>query len=174
MAELLSFNNLQAVLEEYGQMVLDNYKDSLMQNGHMATGNLINNARYIVETGDKSVEVSLVLQDYWKYLENDTKPHWPPKNKILEWIRVKPVIPSKTYNGKLPTEEQLAFLIGRAMAGLSPNQSECKNPNGGTTGTKDLKQTLDDVNNRFEKLIGEAIAKDIDASLTTIWMEFYK
>ena len=38
----------------------------------------------------------------------------PPLNKIIEWIKVKPILP-RANKGKLPTDKQLAFLIGRSI-----------------------------------------------------------
>jgi hypothetical protein len=46
--------------------------------------------------------ISLNLQDYWKYVEDGTRPHFPPIEDILQWIKVKPVLPRKR-KGKLPT-----------------------------------------------------------------------
>ena len=54
--------------------------------------------------------------DYWKWAEYGRKPgKFPPIEKIKEWIKVKPILPRPT-DGKLPTENQLAFLIARKIA----------------------------------------------------------
>ena len=100
------------------------------------------------------------MADYWKFVEEDTKPHWPPLDAILSWIRVKPIIPRPDANGKIPTPATLAFLIGRAMAGKSPNQANCKNPQGGTTGTHDLRDTERAVIPMYVERLQEALHRD--------------
>lgn len=157
---LIDFSNTLRVLEEYRNAVINVYKTHLSADDHIASGTLINNVSYIIDKGNRQLEVSLKLQDYWKYVENDTKPHWPPIDKILEWIRVKPVIPSQTYNGKLPTEKQLAFLIARKISEV------------GTKGTHDLQETLQQVNSIYEVKLGEAISEDLNVAMTAIMMEF--
>lgn len=157
---LIDFSNTLRVLDEYRNAIINLYKSNLINDDHVATGNLINDITYIVDKGNRTVEVSLRLKDYWKYVENDTKPHWPPIDKILEWIKVKPVLPSKTYNGKLPTEKQLAYLIARKISEK------------GTKGTHDLNETLQEVNMMFEKRIGDAISEDLNLAMTAIMMEF--
>lgn len=55
------------------------------------------------------------LEDYWKYIENGTKPHFPPLSAIEEWIKIKRIIP-RPYKGKVPSTKQLAYLIGRKIS----------------------------------------------------------
>lgn len=157
---LISFDNLLRVLNEYRQMVVSLYRDKLIENDHVASHALIDNINYIIKKGDKEVEVDLRLRDYWKYVENDTKPHFPPINTILEWVKVKPVLPSKTYDGKLPTQKQLAFLIARKI------------DEKGTKGSHDLQQTVQEVNAMFEQRIGEAITQDLNEAMISIITEF--
>ena len=159
-SQLINFSNLEAVLEEYATSVCALYRDKLSLHDHYASGNLINNMTYIIDRGVNSIEVSLKLEDYWKYVENGTRPHWPPVSKILEWVRVKHILPSKTYNGKLPTEKQLAFLISRKISEV------------GTKGTQDLSMTLHDLNTAYEQKIGEAINEDLNEAMTAILLEF--
>jgi len=160
--ELLNFDNLMAVLQEYAQEVRNLYQDNLIRNDRIATGGLLNSVEYQVMFNGVAYEVQLKLEEYWKYVEEDTKPHWPPMNKILEWISAKPIIPRPDDRGRIPTPKQLAFLIGRAMAGKSPNQSNLKNPNGGTEGTHDLQSAIEVVNARYRDKIVYAIGKDTE------------
>ena len=157
---LINFNNLQKVLEEYGELVVEHYKQHLMINGHIATEKLITSVKVMPVNG---YEVSISLEEYWKRVEYNNRPHWAPPQAILNWVKAKRIVPSKTYDGKLPTEKQLAFLINRAMAGESPNQSELKNPKGGTTGTHDLEKSIEEVNAIFEVRIVEALSRDIES-----------
>ena len=145
---LISFENLQQTLEEYGQEVRNLYQDKLILHDRIASGDLLNSVEFEVAGGDQKWEVTLTLAKYWKYVEYDTRPHWPPINKILEWVRIKPVLPRPDANGKLPTPEGLAFLISRKISEQ------------GTKGTHDLEDTLEEINERYRDKIVLALAKD--------------
>lgn len=149
----MDFENLIEVLDEYGRAVKDMYQENLVYDNAVASGELLNSVKYILQHNQSSYEVSLSLLDYWKYLENGRKAgKFPPINKILDWIRVKPVIP-RPYNGKLPTEEQLAFLISRkiALEGTKPRDI--------------LKLTLDEINEEYFVKISDALAKDVEEDI---------
>lgn len=145
MNELLDTAELEAVLQELGEDVRKGYIETLLRNDHRATGELINSVTAVVDVQGEVYEVKLQLADYWKYVEDDTQAHWPPRGAILKWIKAKPVIPRPDERGRIPKPEQLAFLIRRAIAGKSPNQAYLKNPQGGTIGTHDLQKTLDAI-----------------------------
>ena len=120
---LISFSNLAAVLAKYGESVCEAYRKELRERGKDASGLLSQSVRYMVDRDGTTYAVDLSLQDYWKYVEYGRRPgRFPPLDKILQWIRVKPVVPRPMDNGKLPTEKQLAFLIGRKIAedGIKP------------------------------------------------------
>lgn len=164
------WENTYKTLMDYGVSLRDAYKDGLLQNDRRATGDLLNSIEVGIEVGEREFTVYLDLADYWKYVEDDTPPHFPPLDKIKDWIRAKPINALPDSRGRIPTPDQLAFLIGRAMAGLSPNQPTLKNPNGGTTGTHDLEDAQDRVWTWFEEELGNAllddVAGDIDAFIT--------
>lgn len=90
------------------------YASAIIDSGHSASGDLALNQEKVVSYDGRYFKISLSLEDYWKYLEEGTTPHFPPLDKIREWIRVKPILP-RSINGKLPTQEQLAYLIGRKI-----------------------------------------------------------
>lgn len=149
----MDFENLIEVLDEYGRAVKEKYQENLVYDDAVASGELLNSVKYIFQHNQSSFEVSLSLLDYWKYLENGRKAgKFPPINKILDWIRVKPVIP-RPYNGKLPTERQLAFLISRkiALEGTKPRDI--------------LKLTLEEINDEYFVKISDALAKDIEEDI---------
>lgn len=91
-------------------------KAKLKANGSIASGNLSNSIKGLVKQNGKYVVISISLEDYWKYVENGTKPHWPPVDAIKKWISVKPILPRPLKSGKLPTKDQLAYLIGRKIS----------------------------------------------------------
>lgn len=107
-------NNESEVLDICNQ-ILQLYKDTLKNNGNTASNQLSDTAKFITKWQGDYFEVYFELQDYWKYAEAGTKPHFPPVDKIEEWVRVKRVVPY-SYNGKVPTTKQLAFLISRGIS----------------------------------------------------------
>lgn len=147
---LIDFANLAAVLAEYGAEACESYRAQLAARGKNASGALGETVRYIVQRGATSYAVDLSLADYWLYVEFGRRPgKFPPPDKILEWVRVKPVLPRPMENGKLPTEQQLAFLIGRKIAreGIAP--------------TPALATATEDVYERFLERIGAALSADL-------------
>lgn len=91
-------------------------KNKLKANDSYASGDLVNSIRGVVKQNGKYIVISIQLEDYWKYIENGTKPHWPPVDAIKKWISVKPILPRPLKSGKLPTDNQLAYLIGRKIS----------------------------------------------------------
>lgn len=155
------WENLSAVLEEYIIEVRNLYQDKLINEDKIASGELLNNINYLIEKDDRQIEVSLRLEDYWKYVEYGRNPgKFPPPNKIMEWIKVKPILPTPI-NGKLPTPEQLSYLIGRKIA------------EEGIEATNALEETVKNVNERFEKRIEEAINADVSNMVDIIFSEYF-
>lgn len=95
----------------------------LTANGSNASGNLAKSIRGIVKQNGKYIVISIQLEDYWQFVENGRKAgKYPPINAIRNWISVKPVLPRPLKSGKLPTDNQLAFLIARKISkvGIKP------------------------------------------------------
>lgn len=149
----MEFNNLIKALNDIGEMLVNKYREKLENEGINASGKLSNSAEYRVEINDTTYEVQLWLEDYWRWVENGRKAgKFPPINKVREWIKVKPVIP-REINGKLPTENQLAYLISRkiALKGI-----EAKNV---------LSRSLEDIENNVYNLLLEALVKDLEEGI---------
>ena len=157
----MEWTNTYEVLKEYGEELANLYKDVFILHDHIATGTLLNSVRYVIDFNGREISVGLNLNEVWKWIENDTKPHFPPMDKLIEWIKAKPVIPYKTYDGKLPDTKQLAYLIGRKIS------------KEGTKGTHDLKETVQALNYQYETRIAEAIAKDVQIEADVIISEFF-
>jgi hypothetical protein len=162
MAELISFENLQKVLQQFGEEIRNEYQDNLIRSNRIASGDLLNSVEFEVVRNGNSFKVNLNLAPYWKYLEEGTKPHFPPVSAILKWIEVKPVIPRPLSNGKLPTPKQLAFLIGRKI------------DEEGTEGSHDLQRAAVTINDKFREAIIEAFTKDVQGAMDGYVLEFFK
>ena len=131
--------------------MLQRYKEAVKNDGHYASGDLVETASYQCTFDGKWFEVIFRLQDYWKYLENGTRPHFPPIDSIERWIQVKRLIPS-SINGKVPTTRQLAYLIARE---ISIN---------GTKPTKLLQKTIDSSDDLINALCDE-ITKQLEEEI---------
>lgn len=159
MAELMELNELRAVLEEYGRAVAEQYKANLIRDGRPTMDNgLINSIRTRVDVGDQAYEVTMTLNDYWKYIEYGTQGwftgnpsrKFPPVSVLEHWIEVKPVIPRPDANGRIPSPKSLAFLIGRKIRDF------------GTQGRADLTEAKMDVTERFRERISAALGHDME------------
>ena len=98
-------------------------KNRLTANKTNASGTLSNSIRGIVKQNGKYIVISIQLEDYYQFVENGRKAgKYPPINAIKKWISVKPVLPRPLKSGKLPTQNQLAFLIARKISkvGIKP------------------------------------------------------
>lgn len=135
-------NEIQDICGE----LLQRYKDEIKKYGHVASGELENTASYKLSFDGKWFEITFQLADYWKYLENGTRPHFPPTEAIERWITVKHIIPSSR-NGKVPTTKQLAFLIAREISKV------------GTKPTKLLQKTIDGSDDLIDALCDSLITQ---------------
>ena len=145
---LFNPSNLLRVLEDLAKDVRENYKEHLELHDRVASGDLIRSVSTEVEVRGTNYIVWINLADYWKYVEEDTKPHWPPKAAIDRWIFIKPVLPRPDGNGKIPTPESLSFLIRRKIS------------EEGTKGTHDLRDTERAVLPMYEERLLDALQRD--------------
>lgn len=74
---------------------------------------------------------------------------FPPVSALLDWISVKPIIPRPMNNGKIPTPETLAYLIGRKIEaeGIEPHPA--------------LATTIEELDKIFHDKISEALGRDM-------------
>lgn len=153
---MIEFRHLQEALAQYAQAIADQYKQNLEDSGRRASGELVSSVNTKVVVDGNEYVIELELQDYWKYVEEGTKPHFPPVSKILEWVKVKQILPTPMANGKLPTEQQLAWMIAKKIDRV------------GTEGSNDLEHTMEEVD--YNAIIEEALDADIMESLDEIFM----
>jgi hypothetical protein len=110
----IKWTRLHKVLKEYGDRFIQLAKDKMGMNKSYATGELADTMETVVEINDEYFKVSIKLQDYWYYLENGTKPHFPPLQAIKEWVEVKGITPEER-NGYTPSIEQLPYMIQKSI-----------------------------------------------------------
>lgn len=147
------WKNLERVLEEYATSVRDTYRGYLQSEGVNASGSLSQSATVNIEVNNNIYEVSLNLNEYWKWIEGGRPPtendgNGELRRAIKQWIRVKGIIPRPLEDGKLPTENQLAYLISRKIHTL------------GYEGKGLLQKSIDD-NEEFMERIENAMLEDV-------------
>lgn len=161
---LIEFTNLRQVLEDFAQDFKQAYRAELTQHGRFTQygqDRLVdsvdaNNVSAMVQQGDRVWEVSIDLKHYWKYVEEGTRPHWPPPSAILRWVEIKPVVPRPDSRGRIPSPRSLAYLIGRKIA------------REGTTGSHDFKDAQTATIERFREAIKTALAKDFEGYIRKV------
>lgn len=162
MEQLIELTELEQVLRDLADDIRDNYKEHLEYNDRYTREHkLIDSVKTNVVVGDRAFEVTMTLNEYWKYVEEGVRggknysspyknPGWKAYPFILKWIDIKPVIPRPMANGKLPTPKQLGFLITR---GIVEN---------GTQGSHDLEKVKDGVIPMYRDKIAAALGHDIE------------
>lgn len=127
------------------------WREHLIDEDHWASGNLGKSMSWDVYLDTKGYHIEITLPEYAAYLNDGTKPHWPPVDKIREWIKVKPVLPRPGKGGKLPTPDQLAYLIGRKISKV------------GTKPTHIIENTINDFDliNKLVNHLEKELAKEL-------------
>lgn len=181
-ADTLKFENLIKVLEEYGQEAQELYKAKLTAGRppygtKNASGDLLNSVKWGLQVNGSKYEVTLDLASYWKYVEGGLQGHatsyfgavYPAVQRrdgvtlhqaIRNWIDIKPVIPRPGKDGRIPTPDQLTYLIGRkiAMKGIEPFPA--------------LTRTVEELNIKYGQKIAEAVTKDVAAFVPILFSGF--
>lgn len=138
-----------STLDEYAEKARSLYKQKLTEKEINASYKLLNSVETTVKRGDDTFTVVINLEPYWIYVENGRKAgKFPPIDKILEWIRIKPITPYSDSRGRIPTEESLAFLISRKIAEQ------------GTEPRRVLAETVEELNNYYLPLLKQSLDRD--------------
>lgn len=157
----MNWKNTEKVLHEFGKSFVEYYQSLLLEEDKVASGDLFNSVKYIIDINDNSIEVSISLLEYWKYIEHGRRSGtYPPINKIENWIRVKNIKPYP-YNGKLPTIKQLTYLISRKIyeRGIEPNPL--------------FKKTTDNIVELFKDELENAVTKDVTNNFNIIIKDIF-
>jgi len=109
---------------------------------------------WVTEYNGNLFELYFNLPDYFLFSENGRRPgKFPPPDAILKWIQFKRIVPRPGRNGKVPSTQQLVYLISRKIA-LQ-----------GTEGKHLLQQTIDETYDNLVDRLVEAIADKIENEL---------
>lgn len=152
------YENVRKVLNEMGQDFAEEIRTRLKDEDAVATGELLDSIGFELEEDEEGLfTLYLTHADYFHYVNENTKPHWPPKydkgGKLLlaDWITARGLETAEsTGNKSLPTVEQLNFLIRRKIS------------EDGTQGHYFFEATLNGLLERYYPLIVQAIYDDIE------------
>lgn len=120
------------------------------------------NFKWTTEWKDNLFEVNFDLTSYFPYAEDGRRPgKFPPLNAILKWVQFKRLVPRPGRDGKIPSTNQLVYLISRKIATK------------GTQGKHLFEKTLDDPNldkraDKLVELMTEQFEKEIEKEIQNI------
>lgn len=100
---------------DIGDKIADVYRRQLGKDKRVASGNLIR-FRDDFQYTDDNMYLNFILPYYWKYVEYGRGKTMKDEGgvvveKIMEWIRLKNIIPHPNKDGKIPSTKQLAYAI---------------------------------------------------------------
>lgn len=152
----ISLIEVGRVLSEYAKRFEELIKRKIQDEDLIATGNLLASISTEVILDGVVYKVILNSLDYIKYLEHGTRPHFPPEEPIVKWIRARKLPTRETCGGNLPSEKQLSFLVRRKI-GLE-----------GTEAKPIIATTTKELNEQYIPRIVEALKTDIINSLPSL------
>ena len=120
------------------------------------------NFKWTTEWKDNLFEVNFDLPPYFHFAENGRRPgKFPPPDAILKWVQFKRIVPRPGRDGKVPSTNQLVYLISRKIATK------------GTEGKHLFEKTLDDQNldnlaDKLVELITAEFEKEIEKYIESI------
>ena len=147
----LNYTSLITSLNGFINDFMNTYKSLLIRDGKKASGNLINSIRNVdIAFNNGEITGEFSLASYWKYVEYGRRPgKFPPLQNILDWVKIKPVIPRPVNGLKAPSEKQLAFLISRKIA------------KDGIKAGNQLQEALEITWSKWENTLSQSISEDI-------------
>ena len=146
---------------EVCNQIADIYRKKMDAADYNKQGELYN-FKWTTEWKDNLFEVHFDLPSYFQFAENGRRPgKFPPPDAILKWVQFKRIVPRPGRDGKVPSTNQLVYLISRKIATK------------GTEGKHLFEKTLDDPNldnlaNKFVELITTEFEKEIEKYIETL------
>ena len=81
---------LDKAVKQFGIETISSIAIALKSVGANNTGQLINSLRYELKETAEGIEMLIIANDYFKYVEDGRKPgKMPPLNEILKWVNNK-------------------------------------------------------------------------------------
>ena len=146
---------------EVCNQIADIYRKKMDDADYNKQGELYN-FKWTTEWNGNLFEVYFDLPSYFPFAENGRRPgKFPPPDAILKWIQFKRLVPRPGRDGKVPSTNQLVYLISRKIATK------------GTEGKHLFEKTLDDSNldnlaDKLVELITAELEKEIEKYIETL------
>ena len=155
--------DIRGGLELIAEFILDKLREELEEQDHRATGDLIDSMQAIVGVKSGGFEITIIANDYAKYMEEGFSPgKWVNPYALAEWVERKGIATG------VKEIKAAAFAIRAAIhrEGMPTNGSYKFSKNGRRTGFIDFVMD-ENAEAIFEKAL-EVFTKEIDLSLTNI------
>ena len=139
---------------EVCNQIADIYRKKMDAADYNKQGELYN-FKWTTEWKGNLFEVTFDLPQYFPFAEYGRRPgKFPPPDAILKWIQFKRLVPRPGRDGKVPSTNQLVYLISRKIATK------------GTEGKHLFEKTLDDpiLDNLADKLV-ELITAELEKEI---------
>ena len=146
---------------EICNQIADIYRKKMDAADYNKQGELYN-FKWTTEWKDNLFEVYFELPPYFYFAENGRRPgKFPPPDAILKWVQFKRLVPRPGRDGKVPSTNQLVYLISRKIATK------------GTEGKHLFEKTLDDPNldniaDKLVELITAELEKEIEKYIESL------
>lgn len=146
---------------EVCNQIADIYRKKMDAADYNKQGELYN-FKWTTEWKDNLFELYFELPPYFYFAENGRRPgKFPPPDVILKWVQFKRLVPRPGRDGKVPSTNQLVYLISRKIATK------------GTEGKHLFEKTLDDPNldnlaDKLVELISAELEKEIEKNIETL------
>ena len=108
-------DGIEKILNDYGRDLVEALKREMVAKDGVASGQLYEMTDYEVVRTPDGWQLNLVSPDYLKWWDSGTRPHWMPIEPLKSWVFAKGIVPEER-NGKLPTVEQLPYMIQKGIA----------------------------------------------------------
>ena len=146
---------------EVCNQIADIYRKKMDAADYNKQGELYN-FKWTTEWKGNLFEVYFELPSYFPFSEYGRRPgKFPPPDAILKWVQFKRLVPRPGRDGKVPSTNQLVYLISRKIATK------------GTEGKHLFEKTLDDQNldnlaDKLVELITAELEKEIEKYIESI------
>lgn len=155
--EQIELLNFAKVLNDFSIELKREYTNELIYKDKLASRNLLESVEVVtIEKDNTHYQVVFRALDYWKYIEEGSvyTTKRPPFQAILNWVRMKPIIPTPNEKGYVPTEKGLAYMIREHIFkhGINPKPI--------------LENTVNLLFDEYKPLFIEAIKKDMTKTIT--------
>ena len=155
--EQIELVNFAKVLNDFSIELQREYTNELIYKDKLSSRNLLESVEVVtIEKDNTHYQVIFRALDYWKYIEEGSvyTTKKPPFQAILNWVRMKPIIPTPNNKGYVPTEKGLAYIIREHIFkhGIKPQPI--------------LETTVGALFDEYKPLFIEAIKKDMTKKIT--------